>query len=63
MKKAFDCVLMKHKIQARQRACLKGFSAVEESRFIQASILKDDALARIWNAAVRTKVSTSSGVG
>ncbi len=45
MKKAFDCVAMKHPIQERQTQKLRGLSPTEESRFMQAEIAKDPALA------------------
>ena len=59
-KKAFDCVAMKHEIQERQRKILKGLSPAEESRLVQAEILKDVALARLWKAARRTALPKGS---
>lgn len=63
MKKVFDCVAMKHEIQARQRGWLKGLSAVEESRVIETEILKDVGLARIWKTAKRAASSGAAKAG
>lgn len=60
MKKKFDAVAMKHEIQERQLKQLKGLSPTEESRFIQAEILKNDDLARFWKIAKRTAASKRS---
>ncbi len=59
-KKAFDCVAMKHEIQERQRRRLKGLSPAEESHLIQTEILRDSALARLWETARRAGVSKGS---
>jgi hypothetical protein len=60
-KKTFDCVAMKREIQERQRKRLKGLSPIEESRFIQAEIVRDPALVRLWKTAKRTSVGKTLG--
>jgi hypothetical protein len=44
VKKTFDCVAMKHKIQERQMLRLKGLSPEEESQLIQTAISKNPVL-------------------
>ncbi len=59
-RKTFDCVAMKHVIQERQRKRLKGLSPGEESRLMRTQILKEPALAKLWKAAKRAALGSSS---
>lgn len=58
MKKAFDCVEMKRKIQEDQIKRLQGLSAEEELRLMRETILQDPLLAKIWNTSRRTRNRT-----
>jgi hypothetical protein len=60
MKKAFDCVAMKHQIQARQMLRLEGLSPIEESRLIQAVISKDPVLSAFCLAS-KTQMKVQAG--
>jgi hypothetical protein len=55
MKKKFDCVEMKRRIQAKHLALFKGLSASEEAGIMQERILKDPVLARIWHQSKRVR--------
>lgn len=47
-KKAFDCVEMKHRIQAELQQRAQGMSYEEERRFSEELIASDPILARFW---------------
>jgi hypothetical protein len=55
MKKTFDCVEMKHQIQAEQLKRLKGLTNAEQIQLMRREILKDPILARIWKQSKRVR--------
>jgi hypothetical protein len=55
MKKKFDCVEMKRRIQAKHLVLFKGKSAAEEADIMRERILKDPVLARIWKQSKRVR--------
>ena len=55
MKKKFDCVKMKHDIQAEQLKRLKGLTHAEQIELMHREILRDPVLARIWQQSKRVR--------
>lgn len=59
-KKPFDCVVMKHEIQERQRVRMIGLSPSDECQFTRSEILKHPELARLWKEVKRTGLTRLS---
>lgn len=55
MKKKFDCVQMKHRIQIEQMKRMKGLTAAEEAEVMRKAILKNPILAQLWRQSKRVR--------
>jgi hypothetical protein len=59
MKKSFDCVEMKRKIQVKNRKMLEGLSPQELTQVVRDKIMQDPLLANIWKNSRRIRSQES----
>ena len=60
MKKEFDCVALKNRIQKKQLKLLQNLTAEETHRLAQLALQRDPMLARVWKTARKLKVTSPS---